>query len=56
MGYYTDTGYPALAVIESLMTIINSNYEEWRERILLKHGLNFNIIQQRCHQVEDFMI
>ena len=29
MGYYTDLGYPALAVIESLMTIINSNYEEW---------------------------
>ena len=29
MSYYTDLGYPALAVIESLMTIINSNYEEW---------------------------
>ena len=29
MTYYTDLGYPALAVIESLMTIINSNYEEW---------------------------
>ena len=29
MSYYTDLGYPKLAVIESLMTIINSNYEEW---------------------------
>lgn len=29
MSYYTDLGYPRLAVIESLMTIINSNYEEW---------------------------
>lgn len=29
MSYYSELGYPALAVIESLMTIINSNYEEW---------------------------
>ena len=29
MSYYTELGYPAVAVIESLMTIINSNYEEW---------------------------
>ena len=29
MSYYFTNGYPALAVIESLMTIINSNYEEW---------------------------
>ena len=29
MTYYEDLGYPTLAVIESLMTIINSNYEEW---------------------------
>ena len=29
MSYYTDLGYPKLAVIESLMTIINSNFEEW---------------------------
>jgi len=28
--YYEEEGYPADAVIESLMTIINSNYEEWR--------------------------
>ncbi len=30
MGYYIDKGYPKEAVIESLMTILNSNYEEWR--------------------------
>lgn len=29
MGYYDEYGYPTLAVIEALMTIINSNYEEW---------------------------
>ena len=29
MSYYDLLGYPTLAVIESLMTIINSNYEEW---------------------------
>lgn len=29
MTYYDEKGYPKLAVIESLMTIINSNYEEW---------------------------
>ena len=29
MSYYRECGYPTEAVIESLMTIINSNYEEW---------------------------
>ena len=29
MSYYDQEGYPKLALIESLMTIINSNYEEW---------------------------
>lgn len=29
MSYYYEMGYPTIAVIESLMTIINSNYEEW---------------------------
>lgn len=29
MSYYSELGYPTIAVIESLMTIINSNYEEW---------------------------
>lgn len=29
MSYYEEHGYPTEAVIESLMTIINSNYEEW---------------------------
>ncbi len=29
MSYYEELGYPTLAVIESLMTIINSNYEQW---------------------------
>ena len=29
MAYYKEYGYPTMAVIEALMTIINSNYEEW---------------------------
>ncbi len=29
MTYYKEKGYPTIAVIEALMTIINSNYEEW---------------------------
>ena len=29
MSYYSNLGYPREAVVESLMTIINSNYEEW---------------------------
>ena len=31
MTYYEEKGYPAYAVIESIMTIANSNYEAWRE-------------------------
>lgn len=31
MSYYKECGYPTEAVIESLMTIINSNYEEWHK-------------------------
>ena len=29
MSFYEEKGYPTLAVIEALLTIINSNYEEW---------------------------
>lgn len=29
MSFYREHGFPCEAVIESLMTIINSNYEEW---------------------------
>lgn len=31
MSYYVEKGYPSISVIESLMTILNSNYEEWRD-------------------------
>ena len=30
MTYYIEKGYPSKAVIDSVMTIANSNYEEWR--------------------------
>lgn len=32
MTYYEEKGYPILAVIEAIMTIANSNYEEWRDK------------------------
>ena len=31
MEYFIELGYPKDAVVESLLTIINSNYEEWRD-------------------------
>ena len=31
MEYFKEKGYPKDAVVESLLTIINSNYEEWRD-------------------------
>ena len=41
MSYYKELGYPQLAVIESLMTIINSNYEEWHTANLDKKFTDF---------------
>ena len=41
MSYYNDHGYPTLAVIESLMTIINTNYEEWHIQNPDKSYLDF---------------
>ena len=41
MSYYEENGYPTLAVIESLMTIINSNYEEWHDKNPEKSYLEF---------------
>lgn len=41
MSYYKELGYPKEAVIESLMTIINSNYEEWHTANPDKSYLDF---------------
>ena len=41
MSYYKEKGYPTLAVIEALMTIINSNYEEWHTANPDKSFLDF---------------
>lgn len=41
MNYYRECGYPIEAVIESLMTIINSNYEEWHTANPDKSYLDF---------------
>ena len=41
MSYYEEKGYPTLAVIESLMTIANSNYEEWHTANSEKSFLEF---------------
>jgi glutamyl-tRNA synthetase len=42
MNYYSELGYPKEAVVESLMTIINSNYEEWHTANPDKSFLDFN--------------
>ena len=31
MFYYEEKGYPAIAVIDAVLTIANSNFEEWRQ-------------------------
>ena len=41
MSYYFEKGYPKLAVIESLMTIANSNYEMWHDANPDKSFLDF---------------
>ena len=41
MSYYEEKGYPKEAVIESLMTIINSNYEQWHTANPDKSYLDF---------------
>ena len=47
MSFYKEKGYPTVAVIESLMTIINSNYEEWRENNPDKSYLEFEFDPQK---------
>ena len=41
MKYYDELGYPVEAVIEAVMTIINSNYEEWHTNNPDKNFLDF---------------
>lgn len=41
MKFYVKQGYPRLAVIESVMTIINSNYEQWHQSNPDKTFLDF---------------
>ena len=41
MQYYEEKGYPKEAVIESLMTIANSNYEQWHTENPDKKFLDF---------------
>ncbi len=41
MSYYEEMGYPTYSVIEALMTIINSNYEEWHTENPDKTFLDF---------------
>ena len=41
MSYYKEKGHPTIAVIESLMTIIKSNYEQWHAANPDKNFLDF---------------
>ncbi len=43
MSYYEEKGYPILALIEAIMTIVNSNYETWREGHPDAHFTEFEI-------------
>lgn len=47
MSYYRQHGYPIEAVIESLMTIINTNYEEWHTSHPDKSYLDFQYSPQK---------
>lgn len=47
MTFYDENGFPPICVIESLMTIINSNYEEWRENNPDKSYLEFEFDPQK---------
>ena len=47
MSYYDELGYPTLAVIESLMTIINSNYEIWHTENPDESYLDFKFNPQK---------
>ena len=47
MTFYDENGFPPICVIESLMTIINSNYEEWRDNNPDKSYLEFEFDPQK---------
>lgn len=55
MSFYKEKGYPTVAVIESLMTIINSNYEEWHNANPDKTFLDFTFSPKRCLHQELYM-
>ena len=42
--YYSEVGYPKEAVLEYLLTIANSNYEEWRAQNPLEDRNNFGFL------------
>lgn len=42
-GYYFEKGYPTTAVIEYLLNLINSTFEEWREKNPQKSYTDFNL-------------
>lgn len=42
MFFYEEKGYPALAVIDAVLTIANSNFEEWRTNNPLKPFYEFS--------------
>ena len=41
VDFYTEQGYPAESVIEYLLTIANSNFEDWRKANPLEDSSNF---------------
>ena len=47
VSYYKEQGYPVESVIEYLLNIINSSYEEWREENPTKDYHEFNIALEK---------
>ncbi len=41
VGYFLESGYPANGIVEYLLTIANSNYEEWRSQNMDKEMFDF---------------
>jgi len=49
MKYFEEKGYPSETIIDSLMTIINSNFEDWRRANPLEDFRNFKFNPQKMN-------
>ena len=47
VGFYHEQGYPSISVIEYLVNLINSNYEDWRRENPTEPNTNFKVELER---------